>query len=465
MHRGGKARLSRFACADQKLMYHNVSVSPTLAMTRTGSGSLSAAGIQRFLGLLFLNLFFLTAWLASIAPFIGMTISAPLGDVVGLYGLLIYPVLLLVSLGFLEAGRTDRYRDQGYTLLLGATILFLAAYGIVRGNASRNVVFDTIAFSTVFGGYVLGRRDSIWRGIRPMIAILLAISVTCAFVFTSPVVLIDRSILVTQPGSFFEALLVLAPLFGIVAAFERKRGWFYVFLALSIGSFMVYLYFGRRGITIRAGLEIFTILFIIPAILKQFKSIVRSTIVAVGLVTALLLYFPFATLVARYVGEVGFTETVTKRNERWIEAGELVSQMSAAELLVGRGMGGTYSVSANLVEPIFDEVEEGVFGRSSAHANAANIFLKGGLAFVLLCYIPILKLLLKVRMRPAGDYITLAVALSALIALPFQSLEGTITWGSPWVGFAFGLLMSRSHNVASQRTLRRFHPRPNEVMA
>src|SRR5688572_19572610 len=216
---------------------------PDTAVARAGP---SPVAIQRFLGLLFLNLFVLTSWFSSLALFFSAAVSEPLGAMIGLYGVMLYPVLLFIAVVFLESGNRIVPLNKQHVLIFGGTILFLAAYGVLRGNSARIIVLDCFAFSTVLGGYILGRRDDVWRAIRPLIVLLLAISVFCAFVFTSPLVLIDRTILVTQPGSHFEAVLVFAPLFCMVAAFERQRLWFYLLLALSIGSFLVYLYFGRR---------------------------------------------------------------------------------------------------------------------------------------------------------------------------------------------------------------------------
>lgn len=408
-----------------------------------------------------LQAFLVVGWLVTISRFLSVQVSDSVGSRVGLLGLFVYPLCLAAAVYFYERSPGPRLRiSREYLLLFIGYLGFLVVYGFVLGNPLRLVAFDCFTYWTVVGAFILGRRDGVWRDMRMTVTVLTGLSVLLAIRFTDSLVLTDRSILNEQSGSQFEAALTLAPLLALVAATTEVRNrWYVPLLAITAGCLFVYLYFGRRGISVRCALELFAAAVLLPVLLRQQRRIALAAVGFILFAAAILLYFPFDVLIERFQGRYGVAATVLSENERWAEVGYLAEELHGVEWLMGRGMGGVF-LSNQIQSLSVDTVSGDEFGRTSTHAGAALPFLKGGVFLFILYFFPLLRVIARLRNWRRLDPITLAAAISGLVLLAFQSIEGTITYSTPWVTFGIGLIMARvqlgympappSHAVASR---------------
>lgn len=398
-----------------------------------------------------LNAFLVIGWLVTVSRFIGTQISESLGARGGLLGLLIYPVCLGLAVYCYEripGPKAPLHRN--YLCFFVVLLALLALYGFRLGNAPRIIAFDLISYVTVLGAFILGRHDAVWRDARPVITVLSGLSVILAIIYTDSAVLTDRSILNDQSGSQFETALALAPLFAIfTAASERRDRWYLPLLLITGGCLLVYLYFGRRGISVRCALELLTAAVILPSMLRRHG---RVTLVVSGFalfIGAIVAYFPFAVLIERFQGQYGVTSTVLLENERWAEVRDMASELSGVEWVFGRGMGGSFLT--NQVQSLaMDTLVGDEFGRTSTHAGAALPILKGGLILLVVFFLPLVRVVGRLPRWRQLDPITLAAASAGLLLLCFQLIEGTITYSTPWAGFGIGLIMSRAQCISSR---------------
>lgn len=392
----------------------------------------------------------LVTWICTISQALPHFLPAGMARLVNLACLGLYPLLLLATIWILRVHTQWLTRGSfDYAVLLVVSLGALGCYGIVRGNSYRIAIFDFLAYLPVLGGFLLGRFDKFWRWIIPPVLLLTAVSIVGAVRFTDTQVLTDRSILVNQVGSFFEGSLTLAPLLAIITATERSNRWNFPLLVVSLGAFFVYLYFGRRGISVRAAAEIFCAAAVIPLLVRNDNRLIRNVAILGAFAVALLAYFPFEVLITRYLGRYGFVDTVTSDNARWAEALLLWQELNWWETIVGRGLGGTFLVDRIEVFS-FDEIDSGSFGKIGTHLGLALPVLKGGILFAIVYFLPALRLTGALPWFRRLDPITQGCAVAAPIWLAAQLIEGAISYSSPWVGLGVGLLISRAERIRLQ---------------
>ena len=412
---------------------------------------LSAPPTQKGLGYWFLLAFLAVAWVSTVSQAVPHFIPSSLGRLVNLGVLALYPVLLVATVWLLEAHKHWlSHSSVDYMVFLVVVLSMLISYGLIRGNSPRVVMFDILSYVPVVAGLLLGRLDRVWQWIMPPVMLLTTVAIVAAVSFTDAQVLTDRTILNDQVGSYFEGALTLAPLLAIVAASERRNRWYFPLLLVSLGVLFIYLYFGRRGISVRAGMDVLCAAVIVPMIVGSTQRVYRSIALIGGGVVVLLLYFPFYTLLERYLGRYGLVDTLTIGNERWFESVLLWRELSWSELIVGRGFGGAFLVDQNDVFSV-DEISGGRFGKIGTHLGLALPVLKGGFVFALIYFLPSLKLAGGLRTMRNLDPITLSCAVAVPFWLASQLNEGALSYSTPWVGFGIGLLFSRAERVGLQR--------------
>lgn len=402
---------------------------------------------QKGLGYWFLLAFLGVAWVCTIGQALPNFIPGSLVRMISLGCLALYPILMLAAIWQLRAHKNWLSRSWfDYVMLFTVGTVALGFYGLLRGNAPRVTVFDFLAYLPVIGGLLLGRLDRVWSWLMPPVLLLTAVSVVMAVRLTDAQILTDRSILNNQVGSFFEGALTLAPLLAIVAASERRNRWYFPLLLASLGAVFVYLYFGRRGISVRAGVEVLCAAVIVPMIVGTTDRALRNVAILVGFVFVLLAYFPFDVLISRYLGRYGLMDTLTTDNARWSETLLLWQELNWWELIVGRGFGGVFLVD-RIESYTLDEIGSGSFGKIGTHLGLALPFLKGGVVFAVVYFLPGLKLAGALRFFRNLDPITMGCAVAVPIWLATQTIEGALSYSTPWVGFGVGLLLSRAERV------------------
>ena len=418
-------------------------VAPRSKMPELGSDR------NRVYGRYCLNAFLLFGWVLSISQVVEHMVGERARKMVNQFGGAGYCLLLLAAVFFYERKRRCAVRLwTGYVRLFLVCIVLLVISGVMIGNAPRVMGFDMMALGTVFGVFVLGRRDEVWEDVRPIVMVLSGVSIGSAIVFMDGHVLVDRGILNDEIGSHFETGLVLAPLFCITAFFDRKVWRYYVFMALSAGCFFVYIYFGRRGVSTRCAAELLIATILLPLLVGRFRRAFVGSMLVVGVAIALVSYFPFYTIVDRFLGSSGLLSTVTTENGRWEEGRIMFDEFVPAELLMGRGIGGAFAINQSgwLVA---DKIDETRSGRFVVHAGAFYPFLKGGMLFWFVYFLPIFTLFVGAFRWRQLDPITIGTLGASIVFFGFQFVEGAPTYMAPWVSCGIGMIMSRAQNVVS----------------
>ena len=434
-------------------------------IAEAGNQNFPALPLGERFGFWLLQAFIIVTWLSTVGQALPHFLPDSIARLVNLACLAVSPLLILGTIVLLRAYRDWRSRASFDHIAVFVVLLaVLACYGLARGNAGRVVAFDVLAYLPVVGGLLLGRFDRIWKYIVTPVCLLTAVSLFFALRLTDARVLSDRSVLNLQVGSFFESGLTLAPLLAMVAATERRYRSYVPLLFLSICVFFVYLYFGRRGISIRAALEIIVAALIVPLLVGLRNRFFLNLALLVFFVLALLAYFPFDTLVERYLGRYGIVDTITADNARWFEASILWNELSWPEIIFGRGLGGVFMVDR--IEAFsLDTIEGNSFGKMGTHLGAAFPILKGGIVLLIVYFIPCFRLLSGLPGWRGLDRITLACAAAASIWFAFQFIEGSIGYATPWVGFGIGLMLSRSERVGRQSLTPNRAPVPHSFLA
>jgi hypothetical protein len=397
-----------------------------------------------------LNGFLVVGWLTAASQFLATEVS-PVFARLNVAFLILYPVFLAAAVYLYErVYGAGAKLNKNYVWVFAWFILLLSIYGGLRGNAPRVVFFDLISYGTVLGAYILGRHNAVWRDARATVASLTGLAAILAIMYTDARVLVDRSIISESSGAYFEATLTLAPLFFLAFALDRGKFWYYVLMVISFSCLLVYFYLGRRGISVRCLIEIIFASLVVPKLGRVTRKWVFAGFLTLVFLVGLWLYFPWDTLIQRYRGEAGIVSAMTAENDRWYELQLFWDELSASgiDVVVGRGMGGAFLTDGDSHGFGLDELDAGMSGRLFLHAGVGSVILKGGFLLAIVFFAPIIKVASHVTRWRSLDAITIGVSFAALVLLPFQSLEGTVTYSVPWVGFGIGLIMARVQNRA-----------------
>ena len=422
---------------------------PKLTQAQENTARARGSDRNRMYGCCCINAFLLFGWVLSISQFVEYMVDERARKMVNQIGGAGYSMFLVAAVYFYERKRRSAVPLwSGYVYLFLISIVLLVIRGLFIANAPRVVGFDLMTFGTIFGVFVLGRREEVWDDVQPIIMALTGVSIVMALAYTDRHVLVERGILNEEIGSQFETGLILAPLFCIATFFDRKVWRYYIFLLLSAGCFFVYLYFGRRGISVRCAAELLIATVVLPVLAGSLRRAFVAGALAVCLGIALVAYFPFDTLIGRFQGTYGVLSTVTIENERWEEARILFEEFRAMEFLFGRGVGGAFAVNQS-GWLILDRIDEIRSGRYVVHAGALYPFLKGGATFCLVYFLPIFVVFSRVLRWRQLDSITVGTLAAGVVFLGFQLVEGAPTYMAPWVSFGIGMIMSRAQNAVS----------------
>jgi len=391
--------------------------------------------------------FIVSGWIATLVRFWPTVLPIAGIERAGLFATGVYIISLFFAIILFEQDTVRIAPIWGnYIRLVVSVLVLLTLYGLWKGNAFRVVIFDLMAYFTVFAGFILGRREEVWKTIRPWVFALTVLSIFGAISYTDSAILRDRSLISESAGANFESALVLAPLLCMFSLFDRRPAWYYLFLLVCAGSFFVYLYFGRRSTSARGLIELLAAAAVFPLIVGRKRQGLWATAVSLVFLLGLWVSFPFDTIVTRFLGTYGFVGTNIGENERWQEVEMLFSELSPAEVLVGRGMGGAYAENRADTSAI-DQVSETSYGRIGVHLGIVSPMLKGGLVWWSVYFAPLFILLMRSRECHPGDNTTKAAIACGFILFAFLFIEGATSYSVPWTGFCYGLIIARIQNL------------------
>jgi hypothetical protein len=394
-----------------------------------------------------LVIFLVAGWIVSSVKVLPEVLPAALVATVNIGCVLLCPVALFLAVRSIFRGDFRLTpMMKGYIQIFFICVFCLTLYGIVSGNVFRILVFDLLALAPVAAGILLGSRDEVWDYITPVALTLTGIAIVLSIIYTDSRILEDRSIINQETGTAFESVLTLIPVLAAAKAGEKRTRWSFPLMFACMGILFVYLYFGRRGVSLRASLEVMAVAFVAPAVGRMRSRAIINGVLVAFFGVGLLLYFPFELLLDRYQGNNGVVATVTTDNERWFEGSILWDDLSPVEVIVGRGIGGVFAVDVD--NGYFLDVLDGErVGKFGTHMGALWPLLKGGLIFAFLYFVPSLYLMTGIFSLQRMDPITRGTVIVAPIWFAFQFIDGSISYSTPWMAFGTGMLLSRFDRV------------------
>jgi len=224
---------------------------------------------------------------------------------------------------------------------------------------------------------------------------------------------------------------------------------------------LMYVLFQKRAPTVRVAFALCLFLLLVPGVVNGARMKLRAFVIAGSVVIILIAGFlgsiqsdstnvvseSSMALADRFQGSGGVMDTLTKENQRWLEAEFFFNEASELEIIFGKGFGGAVPVEW-WWSPGMDITEAGrtFYGVYSMHIGLSHPLLKGGFFFWLIFFGGWMMFLIRFR-RYRSDPRALACWAVVLINFIFMSVE--TLWGSSnvvtviLVGFCMGYLGNR----------------------
>jgi len=284
--------------------------------------------------------------------------------------------------------------------------------------------------------FALGRYDQFWVALRSPAIVISTVSALCAIAFTDPAIIENRGIINTQIGSHFESSLVLAPLLAFGFVCDAKPFRITLFIVVCFLCEFVYIYFGRRGVSVECALQILVLIFLSSFVTR--RQLIPSLLLILFIV-GLAKYYSFEPLTSRFQSSSSVMETITVDNERIIELTDMISQFNTPEIIYGRGFGGSYIGTLGIEDLITGDV----YGRIVCHSSVANAILKGGCLLCLTMTYPLWLLFYRSIFQHKRESISYGIGFASIIFFIFSLSGGGITYSTPFQTLAVGLILSR----------------------
>ena len=337
-------------------------------------------------------------------------------------------------------------------LMLFLAIIFLCLYGIFRGNFLTYIFTDAWILMVILCFLVLGRYDQPWYDMEKPLIILFWIGFAMVLVglFRPEVMIstwgVDVSTEKDQASSAtlgydVQFLLSFWPICFALAYFRpRMDKWRILGLGTAVAYLALQIYFLKRAPSARVFAYVITIVFV--AAIVHARPVSWTTIL---LITAFVVIA--GTMVSTEALLRRFKEA--ERTSRFSEAWALLDDLSGAEVLIGRGMGGYFKPPEGWRAGLAVVNKNGEMGRTGVHIGACIPYLKGGLLLFLLN----LSFVVPMFRRKGSEWYTDRLNLAAISTLPvwllFQLTEGSPSLGAPYDAIIFGFACARMSVVSS----------------
>lgn len=353
------------------------------------------------------------------------------------------PLLLLASMvccGLVFVGYRSSQRlpvPPHYAAFVGAVSL-AAMVGVAVANPPRIVAFDMMTYGTVAAFLWAGRSDELWADLRWPVIIFTAIALLLAALYTDPHTAIERSLLRLQPTYSLQSAFWLSLIILLRSSGQWETKYFVALFSVTTTQLALLLTFSKRAPSTRVALFALVALF-----LRGRKSSVRqmAVIASTALVAALAVRsaLPWMAGLGTTWNRVEDTEFFSAdQNIRWLEARDLVSELTPFEVVFGKGLGG-YFVDSPL--GIWDQLGGSTFGRTSMHVGLFVPLMKGGLVLAVAYNLLLIATVFR-RVDARTERYMLPLRLGALIILAFSLIEGPADFSSLQLAAAIGLVGS-----------------------
>jgi hypothetical protein len=246
----------------------------------------------------------------------------------------------------------SRHGYTGRLLILTAWVVWMTAWGIIRGNFANEVFKEAVGFLILVLLLMLGRYDAVWRAIRkPLIIFFYVAFVAVLLTYRIPGVATDfegtyelktkfvgRNL--NTIGYFMAGIMQVALLLGAWGMAERGRKdiwrWFMIG-ALGGYLFTLVLLFEFRSALLNLTAVVGLFVLLSPRVRGRIPvSATMATLLLAAIGLALAAQTDeFGALMERFARGGMFRERIS-------EAQAFFDDMGPLDLLVGRGLGGWY---------------------------------------------------------------------------------------------------------------------------
>ena len=339
-------------------------------------------------------------------------------------------------------------------------MLSMFILGILRGVFLGAALLDAGAYQAFIVAFIVGTQHENWGKAHRFFSILFYIG---AAIMVLELLVIETA--VRDESIKSEAYQIRSILFAWpLLLFTVGRGTRVQQAATTIGMALIilmYVLFQKRAPTVRVAFALLLFLWLLPGVARHARLKLRAFVVAAGMVVLVVAGFlgtqesnqtnlvseSSMALVDRFQGSSGVMDTLTKENQRWLEAEFFFDEASELELLFGKGFGGAVPV-AWWWSPGMEITEDGrtFYGVYSMHIGLSHPLLKGGIFFWLIFFGGWLMFLARFRRYRSDPN---AIACWAVVLTNFLFMSVETLWGSSnvvtviLVGFCMGYLGNR----------------------
>jgi len=438
----------------------------------------------------FLLVLFISAQFIGLARTFFMSIISPAFNEVA--AISAYGSLLLLPFLWLQYRNSSRPRETigsfgaSWVASLAALATLSALLGWKNGYYLREVIQDYAPYVILCTFVLIGSRKAFWDDLVWIIPPLLACGlVVNALGFAGFEELIERDIgeRVARESLAYRTQSVLA-IWGMALLLMRRQGPWYKILAVVA----LYFYLGQQVLfqkrlgTIESALYLGGFFLVIPIFslrrdqqdriedAKLFMGLFIAAMVAVVMAAFLsgdLFFAQLESLFKRFVGlgtgqqkeTTGFLATLFIDNERINLAKRLFEDFGPWEWMVGRGMGGHFTIEITLNAN--DAVREqqylssylndvGEFGRRGIEIGWLMPFMKGGLALFGLVAFGVFNAILQLR-RLRSDPVSLAAWTWLLVESIYMLQGGSFVISTSYRLILLGACLGRCLSPFSAR--------------
>ena len=342
--------------------------------------------------------------------------------------------------------------SRKYVFVFLTAIALFTCIGAMNGNPARVIFIDMLVYVVILCGFILGRRDEMWDGLRFPVMIISIFALGIGFAFTGIEIVYDHSLLSESFGYEMSSQFAFLPLMVLVSAAQGRKSYFTSSQFALAATVFLFLVFAKRAPVTR--LAIFLAVSFMLGIFSGRRNYRRMVLTMAGLILGCVVLsqlFPMADILqklsSRFAGDYGFVESVTAENPRFFEVSAMMDELDWHEIIIGRGMGG-YLTGPALMHFSQDVISQDIEGRLYVHVGNAVPLLKGGVFLATLYFLPAVLVILLVLMRGHSKWdISAACGTWALVYLLFQFIEGPPTYSNIGDALALGLVGGRIQSL------------------
>lgn len=368
------------------------------------------------------------------------------------FSLLAVPLFFLILSYFTNSSKVKLTNDS----LLPAILIWShvnLVYGLIMENHFMSILWEYYIGAIMFFSYKLGKSQSIWKLFENKLIFVFFMFAAMVFVakdyfaehltvFSEKLENITTATLAYEIGpilDFWPFILLL----GLVS---NKKGLSKLLTYLPLVIYIAFqFYFLKRAPSVRA-----LTYFVVANTLLMFKR---------GESVAIFRYFGFIVVLGfllTYAMPDGLIERFkTEDTSRQNEFKNMMESASVIELIIGKGLGGSYP-SDNLYDYI---AQDGSLRRVTVHIGYGFALLKGGILLCILIFFHVMGgvVLALRRLKELNNIQFVSVAFLIVYSV-YRFIEGSPSTGQVFDGVLFGMALGCLDDMRSNKSANTINP-------